>query len=187
MSTLTRFSLADYNHMIDCGAFAPPHDRRCELIRGEIRDMSPIGTEHGELVSYLNDWSHDVTSRDVVRIRIQDAIEIPELDSAPQPDVVWAPSKSYARQRPQAAEVMLLIEVAGSSLRDDLGEKATLYAEAGIAYYWVVDLPGRRVHIHRQPTRTGFASIKVAEAGRISPLCAADVELDVAALFDQLC
>ncbi len=79
MSTSTLITLDEFDRMIASGAFEPPHHRRCELIRGEIRDLSPIGPRHGEIVSVLNGWSHTVTARKGVRIRVQDSIGIPEL------------------------------------------------------------------------------------------------------------
>jgi Uma2 family endonuclease len=187
MSTAALFSLDDYDHMIACGAFAPPHDRRCELIRGEIRDMSPIGPEHGEMVDWLNEWSFAVMSRRSVRIRIQSSIGIPELGSAPEPDVVWAERKSYAQRRPEPQDVLLLIEVADSSLQYDLGEKADLYAEAGITDYWVVDIRDFRIHVHRQPTAEGFQSLETFAMGdTVHPLCKTDATLNVAELFNGL-
>ena len=187
MSTTALFTLDDYDHMIVCGAFDPPHHRRCELIRGEIRDMSPIGPEHGEVVDFLNAWSFAVTSRREVRIRIQSSIGFPELDSAPEPDVVWAVRKSYAKRRPEPPDVLLLIEVADSTVQYDLGEKADLYAEAGISDYWVVDIPNFRIHVHRQPTADGFQSLETFAIGdTIHPLTKPDATLDVAELFTCL-
>ena len=143
MSSTATFTIHEYERMIACGAFAGPNAKHLELIRGELRMMSPQGAEHGELVSQLNDWSHDVVDRDCVKIRIQSSIEIPQLNTQPEPDVVWAQARSFARRRPQPHEVLLLIEVADSSLTFDLGEKCKLYCDAGIRDYWVVDIPSR--------------------------------------------
>jgi Uma2 family endonuclease len=185
MSTSTLLSLEEYDQMIAEGAFAPPDNyRKCELIRGVIRDMSPIGPEHAEVVDWLTEWSFAVTPRDKVRVRIQSSTRIPELVSAPEPDVVWAVRKSYRRRHPQPPDVLLLIEVADSSLRYDLGEKSLLYAEAGISDYWVVDLANFQVHVHRDPSPEGYRSIDVHAAGEtIAPLHVPDVALQISELF----
>lgn len=185
MSTSTLLSLEEYDQMIADGAFAPPDNyRRCELIRGVIRDMSPIGPAHAEVVNFLSDWSYEVTSRRDVRIRVQSSTRIPELVTAPEPDLVWAVSKSYRKRHPQPPDILLLIEVADSSLRYDLGEKALLYAEAGISDYWVVDLANFQVHVHRDPSPDGYRSIDVHAAGEtIPPLHVPDAALDVSELF----
>lgn len=188
MSTSTLLTLEEYDQMIASGAFAPPDNhRRCELIRGVLRDMSPIGPEHGEMISILDDWSHVVSTRTSFRIRIQSSIGIPELGSAPEPDVVWVVSQSYSKRRPEPPDVLLLIEVADSSLRYDLGEKAGIYAAAGITDYWVVDIPNVRVHVHRNPSPDGFQSVeRFAVGDTIHPLNITDVVLDVAELFTCL-
>ncbi len=146
--------------------------------------MSPQGPEHGELVGQLDDWSHDVVDRRCVKIRIQSSVEFPEFDAQPEPDVVWAEAKSYARRRPQPDEVLLLIEVADSSLSYDLGEKCQLYAEAGIRDYWVVDIPSRLIHVFRDPNSGGYGTRHgLAANEEISPLPVENISLPVTGMF----
>jgi len=187
MSTVALLTLEDYDHMIESGTFDPPNHRRCELIQGEIRDMSPIGPEHGEMIDILDDWSHDVKRQHPMRVRIQSSIGIPEMASAPEPDVVWAVAKSYAKRRPEPSEVLLVIEVAQSTLRYDLGEKVGIYAEAGITDYWVVDIPNRLIHVHRDPTDGEYHSVdQFAESDEIGPLTLPHAKLNVGELFSSL-
>jgi Uma2 family endonuclease len=121
-----------------------------------------------------------------VRIRIQNSVGLPGLESVPQPDVVWAVQKSYRRRRPQAEDLFLVIEVADSSLRSDMGDKATLYAEAGVADYWVVDVFGRRVAVFREPQAGSYPPPTIIEhGGVISPLRFPAIELMVAELFPE--
>lgn len=63
-------------------------------------------------------------------MRVQNSIGHPELDSAPQPDVVWVGNRSYAKGRLTSDDILLIIEVPDSSLDYDRGEKAELYASA---------------------------------------------------------
>ncbi len=60
---------------------------------------------------------------------------------------------SSKRVRPTHEDVLLISEVADSSLEQDLGEKAKLYAEHRIPEYWVVDVRSEQVHVHRKPER----------------------------------
>src|SRR3954452_23499350 len=96
-----RLSLADFNRMVAEDAFRPLGKRRIELIYGELREVTPPGPTHAEAVSRLNRWSVENTDAKRVIVRVQDPIEIPEYDSAPQPDVVWARPRSYLKQHPQ--------------------------------------------------------------------------------------
>ena len=72
---------------------------------------------------------------------------------------MWLVQKRY-RRHPLPGDILLLIEVADTTLPLDLGEKATLYAEAGIPEYWVVDIEGRRLLAHRQPAGGGYSDVR---------------------------
>lgn len=184
MSTIATFTLSQFEHMIDCGAFAGPNAMRVELIRGVIQAMSPQGAEHAELVGYINAWSHGALASQRFKIRVQSSMEIPQSDTMPEPDVVWVVNKSYARRRPQPDDVLLLIEVADTSLEFDLGQKASLYCQAGICDYWVVDILNRRLHLLRAPGPDGYQDRRTAtEIDRVTPLLVDSVSLDVGALF----
>ena len=80
----------------------------------------------------------------------------------------------------------MIVEVADSSLRYDLGEKAMLYSQAGISDYWVVDIGGQVVHQHRNPTVDGYQEITVLDqSSKLSPLCKPEAELSLAELFSD--
>jgi len=163
MSTLAHISLTQYEVMVEAGAFRGKERQRIELIRGEIRQMNPIGTRHADIVDLLDEWSHELAPKDKVRVRCQAPLRIPTLDSSPEPDLMWLARQDYFRKHPEPADVFLLIEVAEDSLRYDVGEKARLYAEAGIQDYWVVDIARQAIHIHRQPKLGGYASVAIVE------------------------
>ena len=184
MSSTATFTIDEYERMIACGAFAGPNAKRLELIRGELRMMSPQGAAHCELVSQLNSWSHDVVDREQIKIRIQSSVEIPQLDSQPEPDIVWADAKSYAQRRPQPREILLLVEVADSSLAFDLGEKCQLYCNARIRDYWVVDIPGRILHVFRDPRPNGYQTRdRFSAYDEVAPLQWDRAKLSVADLY----
>ena len=184
MSRTTTLTIPEYDRMIECGAFAGPNHKPVELIRGELRMMSPQRAEHAELVAQLNDWSHDVVDRRRIKIRIQSSVEIPKLSTQPEPDVVWAEFQSYARRRPEPHEILLLIEVADSSLPFDLREKCDLYAESRIRDYWVFDIPNRLVHVFRDPSSGAYQSWdKLSTNEHLTPLLVDHVSTDVARMF----
>ncbi|MBI3461925.1 MAG: Uma2 family endonuclease [Planctomycetes bacterium] len=188
MSTTARLALGDYDRLIAEGYFesGPMLRERIELIRGELHVMSPIGPSHDELVSTLDEWSHDQAPRDRFRIRVQGAINLPRQTSVPEPDIVWVSRRRYWKIRPGPPDILLLIEVSDTSLAYDRGEKAELYAEAGIADYWIVNVPGRTVEVLREPKDGQYTSRQVFGCGmEVRPLACPETVLNVAELFRE--
>jgi Uma2 family endonuclease len=184
MSIALHISFDEYSQMVADGAFNALRDRRIELIRGELRAMTPPGPDHSGTVTRLNNWSTEPPVKRVVQIRIQDPLAIPELDSAPQPDVAWVKLRDFRDRHPLPEEVLLLIEVADSSLDFDCGEKAELYAAAGIQDYWVVSLPERLVHVFRRPQAGTYQEHTTAKFGdEIRPLAFPQYGLSVSELL----
>ena len=90
--------------------------------------------------------------------------------SEPQPDfaVLRPRADDYATSTPRAADVLLLIEVADSSVADDRSEKGPLYAEHGIAEYWIVTPAERIVEVYREPRNGHYtSSYKIGPAGAL--------------------
>ena len=172
MSTIPKFSIEEYDHMIECGAFAPREQRHLELVNGEIREMSPAGPEHESVVDFLNQWS--VLSAPLARyaVRVQNSIELSETDTVVEPDIVWVKRQDYSRRRPRAEDALLVIEVSSHSLDYDRGEKANLYARAGIADYWIFNVRDRVIEVYRQPVRGRFCAVQHVEgpSGEVCPL-----------------
>ena len=184
MSTLLRLTLDEYDAMIADGAFDSLRDRRIELIHGELREMSPTGPDHACAVDWIGQWSVYSPPKGQVRVRIQNPIGIPTSDSEPEPDICWVKPGKYRQRHPRPEEVLLLIEVADSSLEFDMGEKAELYAAAGIADYWIVNLLGRCVEVFRQPAGGKYTNHTTHPMGReIHPLAFPDVALSTTELF----
>ncbi|HUT11175.1 MAG TPA: Uma2 family endonuclease [Thermoguttaceae bacterium] len=184
MSSVAHFSLAQYELMVESGAFDGPHHQRIEFIRGEIREMTPIGIRHGAVVDRVTRLSTQLLPPHRAVVRIQGTLRAPALESAPEPDVLWLVPKDYFQGHPEPEDVLLLIEVAESSLTYDTGEKARLYAEAGIADYWVVDLVEDCVEVFRDPQPSGYRSRRTHRGDEeIRPLAFPDVALQPSALF----
>jgi Uma2 family endonuclease len=178
VSTIARLTLAEYDRMIQSGVFDHGRRRRLEFIRGEIREMTPIGSPHEEVVDRLPRWSFKNLPEERVRVRVQNSIGLPELESAPEPDIAWVAERNYWRGRPTAADVLLVVEVADSSLPYDRGEKADLYAQAGIVDYWVVSIPGRAIEVHRDPQDGRYRSLETYRGeDEIRPLAMPELAL----------
>jgi Uma2 family endonuclease len=186
MSTLAKLSVSEYERIVASGVFDGRNARRIELIRGELRTMNPIGSEHATVVDRLNAWSFSATQRNTVWVRVQNPVAFLDYDSEPEPDLVWAKAGDYSAHHPQAEDVVLLIEVSESSLAFDQGEKALVYASAGIRDYWVVNLIDRTVDVHRDPQNGRYQSLE--SFGRdsiIAPLAVPDAQLRIALIIAQ--
>lgn len=134
---------AEYDRLVELGAF---RDEHIELLRGQLVAMTPIGSPHSSVVDALTALLHRALG-DHARVRCQQPLAALD-DSEPEPDVAVVPPGDYWSAHPERA--YLVIEVAASSLERDLGFKARLYAEADVEEYWVVDLPARRIVVHRE-------------------------------------
>jgi len=143
-----KLTVQDYHRMIEAGILT--EDDRVELLDGKIVQMSPIGSQHTSTVKRINQLFSSILPDDII-IGIQDPIILPDL-SEPEPDVsVLKPSPDfYAAQHPQAEDVLLLIEVADSTLEKDREIKLPLYAKAGIPEVWIVNLPNQQIERHYQ-------------------------------------
>jgi Uma2 family endonuclease len=155
-------------------------DDRVELIEGELVAMSPIGSGHPGGVNALNHLLVRA-ARDRAVVAVQNPVRLSD-HTEPQPDfAVLRPRPDFYRGKiPVAADVLLLVEVADSSLRFDRLVKLPLYARHGIAEVWIVDLAGQAVELCRDPRPEGYARIHRAGRGEtIAPEAMPDLALRV--------
>jgi Uma2 family endonuclease len=157
-ATRHRFTVEDWHQMIAAGLFRD--DQRLELLEGEIFEMTPIGPPHTSVVDRLTRLcTSRLGSRAIVRIQ---GPVLAGPVSEPEPDVSLLRDRRdfYREQHPQPREVLLVIEVADTSLAYDRA-KLRIYAAAGMAEVWIVDLEGERVEIYRAPGAGGYADQRV--------------------------
>jgi Uma2 family endonuclease len=149
-----RFTVHDYHRMAEAGILH--EDDRVELIEGEVVEMTPIGGRHASCVAELT-WLLSRQIGDELRLCVQNPVRLGE-HGEPQPDLAVIRARDYKGSLPGPEDVMLLIEVADTSLSYDREVKLPLYARAGIAEAWLVDLseevvdgePGERRHWNPQ-------------------------------------
>jgi Uma2 family endonuclease len=178
MSTIARLSLEEYERIVEAGVFSRREQRHIEFIHGEIREMTPIGDPHAEVVDRLAEWGHDATRGKNVRVRVQNAIRLPAVQSAPEPDISWVVKRDYWRGKPEAEDILLIIEVAETSVGHDTREKAGCYSAAGIRDYWVVNLPDRRIEVYRDPSTDRYRSLEIHSGGdEVRPLLFPEIAL----------
>ena len=182
-ATRRRFTRAEYYRMAEAGILGR-HDR-VELIRGEIVEMSPIGRRHRAFVDNLNELLVlRLAGRAIVSVK--QPVVLTE-DTEPQPDVTVLLRRRpvpYKEREAHAEDVLLLIEVADSSLAYDRSTKLRLYAEAGIPEYWVVDCEAETVEVYRDPGPDGYRDLRRVAGSVVLTLQAfPDVELNPADTF----
>jgi len=135
---------------------------RYELIDGEILSKMGQKPPHGVIVVLLLKWLAGVFGLDFVRVQAPIEVGTPDADyNEPEPDlaVTRLPLTDYLARYPRPEELLLVAEVSDSTLQFDRTKKAALYARAGIQEYWVLDVKGRRLFVHRQPAAEGYQEI----------------------------
>jgi Uma2 family endonuclease len=163
-----RFTVAEVEAMVAAGVMQ--EDERLELIGGELVPMSPKGNHH-EVVkrALLDRW---IRSRPVeIHIAPETTFRLSE-DTYLEPDVVIYPRAAGIRGL-STSNVLLVVEIADSSLRYDIGRKATLYASFGIRELWVIDAVQLTTRIFREPAADGYRNASdFGPADRLTPLIA---------------
>jgi Uma2 family endonuclease len=157
-------TVGEYHRMAEDGVF--PLDARLELIRGEIVEMSPIGPAHSAAVRRLiRAFSSRLSAQALVDA--QNPVVLREQESEPQPDLALLRLRDdfYSAAAPVAEDILLVVEVAESSLPYDRRVKIRLYAQAGIPETWLVDLTSGALLVYRHPTPTGYRDARSYHRG----------------------
>jgi hypothetical protein len=178
------FTRAEYHRMGDAGIFKPTE--RVELIEGEIIEMSPIGPRH---VAFVNNLNQLLVTRLAGRgiASIQNPVVLSDL-TEPEPDVAILRRERpvpYKEAEVVTEDVLLLIEVAETSLAYDRSTKRRLYAAAGIPEYWLVDCVAESVDVYRAPGRDGYAEVSrvSSAAATLGPQAFPGVTVTLAEVF----
>ena len=191
--TLTRakrFTIEEYHRLIDLG-FLTENDR-VELIRGEIMQMAAKGTPHTNCCrNSLRELAALVASR--AELQCQDPIVLPS-NSEPEPDfaILRKRGDNYRFALPNADDVLLVIEIADSTLKYDQEVKVPLYAEAGISDYWIFNLVKNHLEAYSNPYQElqgnfGYSMKRIVLPNQSIALpCFPDLSLDLSKVFPEI-
>ena len=163
--------------------------QRLELIEGELINKMGKNRPHAIGMIRLRNWLISVFGAD--QVETEASIDVAPEDNptnAPEPDitVLKRDAADFPKQNPGPQDLHLVVEVADTTLGFDLRTKAALYARAGIADYWVLDVAGRRIIVHREPQAGRYGS--VAAYGfeeSVSPLAAPAASFRVRDAFPE--
>lgn len=177
-----KLTVEQYHRMGEAGILH--EDDRVELIDGELFRMAPIASLHAGLVSRLSRLLIERTAGRAV-VSPQNPVILSEV-TEPQPDLSvlrWR-GDDYMGAIPMAADVLLVIEVADSTLHYDRDVKLRFYAESGVPEVWIVDARRRQLLAHREPVGRCYRSLQTLAEGDTA-VCAAlpQLRIEVGELF----
>jgi Uma2 family endonuclease len=173
-----KLDVDDYRRMAEAGILGP--EDRIELIDGDLIDMAPIGEAHAAIVTRLAEALFIACAGRAI-VSPQNPVRL-DRRSEPQPDLAILRRRAdfYASERPGPADILLLVEVADTSLRFDRTVKLPLYARAGIGEVWIVDLKRGTLDAYRRPVGEGYAESVTHHAGdQIALALAPDIAVEV--------
>lgn len=149
-------TVKEYHKMAEAGILKP--DDRLELLNGKIIKMSPIGSKHAACVDKTDEFLRRVLSG-IALVRAQNPVIMNDF-SEPEPDIAIVKRKEnyYADKHPTAEEVILIIEVADSSLEIDRQSKLPIYADGQIPEYWIINVEKREVEVYQSPFKGQYRS-----------------------------
>ena len=153
---------------------------RVELIDGVIVAMSPMGNPHRSTVNRLTRLFGENVNRRAI-VQVQSSITL-DGHTMPEPDLALLRERAdfYESDDTYPEDVLLVIEVADSSVDYDRNEKLPRYAQAGIPEVWLTILPDRVIEVHTEPAGGRYTQMRTFHPGdTISPACFPDIALSV--------
>jgi Uma2 family endonuclease len=179
---LKRWTVDDYHRMIAAGILTP--EDRVELLDGQIIEMVPQNPPHASCIDDGGDYLKTLfASRANVRVQLPVTLT---PGSEPEPDfaIVRINDNHYRDRHPDPEDVFLLIEVADATLQPDRTHKAKIYAKAGIAEYWIVDINQRQVIVLQDPQGKNYQSERVLTADdQLTPLRFPNITVELKTLL----
>jgi Uma2 family endonuclease len=157
-------TVSEYHKMAEVGIL--DEDDRVELINGEIIEMSPIGKLHVNRVNRITSIFKKLPDEKAI-LSIQNPISIAPY-SEPEPDISLLEFKAdfYEEELPKAENVLLVIEVADTSLGYDREIKKPLFANAGIPELWIVNIEDEQVEVYKNPLNGDYVSRQIFKRGQ---------------------
>jgi Uma2 family endonuclease len=178
------FTAEEFLSMGEAGILG--EDERVELLDGEIVPLTPIGPTHAGIVDRLTRVLARVAA-DRAILRVQSPIRLTDL-SLPQPDLALLRPREdfYVNAHPQAGDVLLVVEVADSSVRWDREVKVPLYARSGVCEVWVVDAGRKEMFVCRGPEGGRYAEEVAVGRGDVVEPVGVDGAVELSEVFGEL-
>jgi Uma2 family endonuclease len=147
-----------YYEWIDSGALGP--EDHIELLGGQLVPKMPIGKRHTVCVNRLN-MHFAKLGAEQVTVAVHNPVQIDDYNE-PEPDVALLKPEAQRdlSDHPRPQDVLLVIEVADTSLLRDRNVKLPLYARVGVPEVWIIDLNSNAVFVHREPAEGDYGLIK---------------------------
>ena len=174
-------NVSEYNRMLEVGILT--EDDNVELIRGEIVEMSPIGSRHAACVNRIANLLPSMLFGKVI-ISTQNPVVLDDL-SEPEPDIAILKMTEdyYDSQNPRPNDVLCLIEVADTTILQDREIKIPLYAEAGIPECWLIDLEKDSIEVYKNPSQGVYKNREIKLKGDNIYLAYLDITIQVSSII----
>jgi len=169
------FTVEEFHRLGEAGILR--EDDRVELINGQVVEMTPIGERHAACIRRLS-WLLTGSLRNAAMVDVQNPIVL-DRHHQPQPDlIVLKPRADAYPHHPRPADVLLLVEVADTTVEYDRDVKLPLYAQAGIPEFWLVNIPEDWIEVHQEPGPDGYRTVRIAIRGEtLTPVALKGVTL----------
>lgn len=179
---LRRWTVDEYHRMVEAGILTS--EDHVELLDGQIIEMVPQDPPHASRIDDGGDYLKAIFA-DRAKVRVHLPITLAP-GSEPEPDfaIVRLQENRYRDRHPYPQDVLLLIEMADSTVERDRDYKTPIYARAAIPEYWIVDLKKRQVTVFQHPQGEEYQAERVyAETDSISPRLVPDVSVELRQLI----
>ena len=177
-SAIRRFTVDEYYAMAGAGILGP--DERVELLAGEIITMAAVGSRHASCVNRISKVLNSQVGERAI-VSGQNPIQLDD-GNEPEPDIAlvrWQ-DDYYESAHPRPEDVILLIEVADSTVGFDRRHKVPMYAMYGIPEVWLIDVNARGVEVYDEPLAGGYTQMRTFGVGDIlTPLAFPEIKLRV--------
>lgn len=154
----------DYHRLVEAGIL--DEDSPVELLNGQILQMSPVGDYHAACVDKLSELFRDILAKSAT-LRVQSPIVLDDL-SEPEPNLAILKRKDnfYADGHPKPSDILLVVEVADSTLAKDRLVKGPAYASSGIKEYWILNINDRQLEQYLEPKENEYQLIHFFKSGQ---------------------
>ena len=178
------WTVDNYHRMVKTGVLTGSD--RVELLEGQIIEMNPQLPPHAATTQRTFRYL-DRLLETVAYVRMQLPVTL-KPKSEPEPDiaVVRINANEYGDRHPTPEDIFLIIEVADSTLLGDRQQKASIYAKANIADYWILDVNAKQVYVFREPTSEGYQQEAIVAANTVlAPVAFPNITIPLNQLFLQ--